>query len=267
MNKVMKTFAMVLALCGSALTAAAGATRGGGGGAGKVSYSDLSVMSTGSKDNSHKETIQIESWSLGAKGVVQIVAATMPASVARLCNSRTPLPSMVLESDGKRHVFRDVVFDKCPAGGSGTFTLTFNGQTTPSAAGWGSSMYQYAHSDTTIAGLTPSKIEARLLSLQVRGNKASVIVAVPRTLSLPTSAPSASAPAVSEIVVTKNNDMTWSFSGAHVLYQDVMIPASARESSNVEMTIKILNVTIDFESMKGSRADYVDPESPLPGKR
>jgi len=103
--------------------------------------------------------------------------------------------------------------------------------------------------------------------MKVRGNKASVVIAVPRTLTLPTPAPSASGPVVSEILVTKDHTRSWSFSGAHVLYQDVMIPTSARRSSNVEMTIKILNVTIDFESMKGPRTDYVDPESPLPGAR
>jgi len=161
MNKVVKTFAMVLALCGSALTAAAGATQGGGG-AGKVSYSDLSVMmSTEAKDNSHKEAIEIASWSVtpGTNGVVQIVASAVPASVARLCQSRAPLPSVVIESDGKRHVFRNVVFDKCPTGGSaGTYTLTFDAQ---GRIYVGTDAGVFDRPDTTIAGLTASKIDAR----------------------------------------------------------------------------------------------------------
>jgi len=114
--------------------------------------------------------------------------------------------------------------------------------------------------DTGIIGLTSSKIDARLLSMKVRGNKATVVVAVPRTLSLPT--PSASVPELHEIVVTKNTGPSWSYSGVHVLYQDVLIPPSARRGAS-----KIIEMTIAFQSMKGSRTDYVDPESPLPGAR
>jgi len=222
----MKKLGILLMLCAGAVTAAAQ-------GAGKVSYSDISF--------------EIQSWSLTRNGNLQITQYVVPASVARLCQSRAALPSLTLESGGQRHVFRNVVFDQCPAGGAGTFTLTFNGQTTAST---------WDRPNTTITGLTPAMLNVRLLSMNVRGNKASVIFAAPRTLMLPPPA-AASAPAVSEIVVTKMDGTSWSYSGAHALYQDVIIPASAQGSS------RVVEMTIDFASMKGARGDYVDPESPL----
>lgn len=227
-----KTFAIILALCASAVSAAAQS-------AGKVSYSDISFS--------------IQSWSLTRNGNLQITQYVVPASVGSLCQSRATLPMLTLESGGQRHVFRNVVFDQCPASGTGTFTLTFNGQTTTPLGTWD-------RPNTTISGLTPAMLNVRLLSMKVRGNKASVLFAAPRTLMLPPPAP-ASAPAVSEIVITKIDGASWSYSGAHVLYQDVAIPSSAQGSS------KVVEMTIDFAGMKGARGDYADPESSLPAGR
>ena len=243
----MKKLGILLMLCAGAVSAAAQ-------GAGKVSYSDISFAPAAAQANEgHKETIEIQSWSLTRNGNLQITQYVVPASVGRLCQSRATLPSLTLESAGQRHVFRNVVFDQCPAGGStgGTFTLTFNGQTTTPL---GASTWD--RPNTTISGLTPAMINVRLLSMKVRGNKASVIFAAPRTLILPPPAP-ASAPAISEIVVTKMDGTSWSYSGAHAHYQDVTIPASAQGSA------RVVEMTIDFASMKGARGDYVDPESPL----
>jgi len=223
----IKAFAILLALCVSAVSAAAQ-------GAGKVTYSDISFS--------------IQSWSLTRNGNLQITQFVVPAPVASLCQSRATLPALTLESGGQRHVFRNVVFDQCPAGATGTFTLTFSGQTTTPLGAWD-------RPNTTISGLTPAMLNVRLLSMKVRGNKASVIFAAPRTLTLPPPVP-ASAPSISEVVITKIDGASWSYSGSHALYQDVTIPASAQGSS------KVVEMTIDFTSMKGARADYADPESP-----
>jgi hypothetical protein len=206
----------------------------------------------------------------------------MNQPLGSLCPTRTPLPAVDVEINGEAHTLRNVQFSECQTAGERTnFTMSFSGcathpNTPDHTLGGGSGpssrpplpkTYDHAlgggtlaAANATITGLTPAKISGRLLSMKVRGNKATVIVAVPPA-SLPT-AREASAPSVSEIVVTKMSDGTsWSYTGAHVLYQDVTIPASARGTS------RVVELTIEFASMKGSRADYVDPETPLPGGR
>jgi hypothetical protein len=118
--------------------------------AGKVSYSTFSLATpNASAGSDHRETIEIASWSLGAtnataqrgkthvnEGVLRFTANSVPPSAARLCTSKAVVPSLTVEADGQVREFRDVVFKECPtAATGGTFTLTFNGQTTaPSSA-------------------------------------------------------------------------------------------------------------------------------------
>jgi hypothetical protein len=180
----------------------------------------------------------------------------------KVCTSRVPLPTVSVEINGESHTLRNVQFTKCQTAGKTTnFTVGFSDPRVPlpktydHKLGGGSFV-----ANATIAGLTPARTSVRLLSMKVRGNKATVLIAVPPA-GLPRDRES-SAPSVSEIVVTKIADATsWSYAGSHILYQDVTIPASARGS------FRVIELTIDFESMKGSRADYVDPDSPIPAGR
>jgi hypothetical protein len=222
-------------------------------------------------------------------GSIQFLTAgsakgTMNQPFGGQCPSRAPLTAVDVEINGEAHTLRNVQFSECQTVGETTsFTIAFSGcathaNTPDHKIGGGTytplraplpKTYDHtlgggslanAKPDATITGLTPARLNARLLSMRVRGNKATVIVAVPPS-SLPGTR-EASSPSVSEIVVTKINDgASWSYSGAHVLYQDITIPASARGAS------RVVEMTIDFESMKGSRADYADPENPLPGGR
>src|SRR5687768_12665933 len=90
-------------------------------GAGKVILQDFSIAgASASKDDAHKETIEIASWSLGSiNGNLQITAAVIPPSVVSLCRSKTAVSSILLEANGRQQQFRNVIFKECPAGGAG----------------------------------------------------------------------------------------------------------------------------------------------------
>jgi len=230
-------------------------------GAGKVILQDLSVSPAGAA--AHKETLELASWSLktsSLNGNLQITQFVAPASLARLCQSHAVLPAMTLEADGKRHVLRNVVFKECPAAAGRTFSFTFDGETvTPIAASITPAGSQAP--DATIAGLTPAKIEARLLSVKIDGNKATVAFMTSKPIGLTTNpGTAAGAPNVSEIVVTKADGTSWSYSGTHALYQDIFIPSAAQGSRVIEMTI-------EFRSMTGPRSGYVDKDNPIPSRR
>jgi hypothetical protein len=130
MKSSMKQTLLALAMASVVIPSAAGQ------GAGKVILQDFSIATgTASKDDAHKETIEIASWSLGSvNGNLQITSLVVPPAVVRLCQSKAAIPSMLLEADGRQREFRNVVFKECPAGGSGgTFMLTFDGQPGESA--------------------------------------------------------------------------------------------------------------------------------------
>jgi hypothetical protein len=93
------------------------------GGAGKVSFSDLSVM-------------EVQSWSYTGQttvnsGILLLTVRSVPPAVAQLCQSHAPIPSLTLEADGQRREFRNVAFKDCT--GAGTLTLTVGGQPAPAA--------------------------------------------------------------------------------------------------------------------------------------
>jgi hypothetical protein len=160
-------------------------------GAGKVSLNDFHFAATpgAARDDKHKETIDISSWSLGAtsstaagqtnvnSGVLNFTASTVPPSVARLCQEHTTIPSMTIESDGKRREFRDVAFKDCPAGAAGgTFTLTFNGQTTAGATASLAGPANLEIPNVTIEGLTRMRCQNNLKQLALGVQTATIYV-------------------------------------------------------------------------------------------
>jgi hypothetical protein len=184
MKMQLKSLAAVMGLVTIPMFAGSGMS------AGKVSYSDLSVMAAPSPAKEpKKETIEIQSWSLGAsnptsntykgqtyvnQGVLNFNATSVPASTMRLCQSHGTLPSLMIESDGQRREFKNVVFQECPAAGSGTFTLTFNGQTTGGMAT--SAPTTLAVPNATIVGLTRSTSQINLKQISIATNSATLYV-------------------------------------------------------------------------------------------
>jgi hypothetical protein len=157
--------------------------------AGKVSYSDLSMVGGGAtKAEGHTETIEISSWSLGAtnpaagntyrghttvnQGILNFTARTPSPSATRLCQSQARVPSLLLEADGKRIEFQNVVFKECTPGG--TFTLTFNGQTTTGASPRQTMNTEIAN--VTITGLTRMKCQNNLKQISLGAHDATLYV-------------------------------------------------------------------------------------------
>jgi hypothetical protein len=103
------------------------------GGAGKVSFSDLSAVGLS------KEPLEILSWSFSPSnnntytgqttvnsGVLLLTVRSVPASLAQLCQSHAPIAALTIEADGQRREYRNVAFKDCAA--AGTLTLTVSGQ-------------------------------------------------------------------------------------------------------------------------------------------
>jgi hypothetical protein len=184
MKMQLKSLAAVLGLVTIPMFAGSGMS------AGKVSYSDLSVMAAPSTAKEpKKETIEIQSWSLGAsnptsagyaghthvnQGVLNFNATSVPASTMRLCQSHGTLPSLRIESDGQTREFKSVVFQECPAGGSGTFTLTFNGQTTGGIAAAAPAALETPNA--TIVGLTRASAQINLKRITLATSSATLYV-------------------------------------------------------------------------------------------
>jgi len=96
------------------------------GGAGKVSFSDLSVMEilswSFSPSNTYTGQTTVNS------GVLLLTVRSVPSAVAQLCQSHAPIPALTIEADGQRREYRNVAFKDC-AGGA--LTLTVSGQPAP----------------------------------------------------------------------------------------------------------------------------------------
>lgn len=157
--------------------------------AGKVSYSDLSMAGGApTKAEGHKETIEIASWSLGSSnpaagnpysgtttvnsGILTFTARTASPSATRLCQSKGRIPTLLLEADGKRIEFQNLVFTECSP--AGTFTLTFNGQTTAGASPRPTMPTEIAN--VTITGLTRMKCQNNLKQIGLAGAVATLYV-------------------------------------------------------------------------------------------
>lgn len=253
--KQTKLIGLALAI---GLTAAPGFALG----AGKVSWSDLSIApaSGAARDSKHKETIEISSWSLGASsptgttrqsqvnaGILNFTAATVPASVARLCQSHATLPSMTVESDGQRREFRDVAFRDCPAGGTGgTFTLTFNGQTTGGASPSLAGPAQLEIPNVTIEGLARMKCQNNLKQMGVGVHTATFYVGsanggVWKTTDGGTPAPGTQFPSVT--IVGKGGTTVSFFK---VVLKDALI--TSWQSSAGAPASEVQKITIEYES-------------------
>jgi type VI protein secretion system component Hcp len=238
-------------------------------GAGKVSYSDLSIAPTpgAARDNSHKETIEIQSWSLGASnptsaagqtnvnaGVLNFTAATVPASVGRLCASHATLPTMTIESDGQRREFRNVAFKDCPAGAAGgTFTLTFNGQTTGAATASLAGPANLEIPNVTIEGFTRMKCQNNLKQLALGVQTATIYVGtanggVWKTTDGGTPAPGTKFPSVD--IISKGGTRV---SFLKVELKDVMV-TSWQTSAAGGAPSQVQKITIAYESTNATQS-------------
>lgn len=180
--KHIRSTAVVFALAlFSALPAAAGS---------HILYQDITIP--GITADGVQNRLEIESFSLGAStpstagkthvdaGTLQVVARSVPAFVGRLCATQTPIRSILLESGAQRLQFTGVVMKQCPAAGTGgTFTLTFQGQSTaPGAAA------PPERPNATITGLGAAPLRTYVKSVQTRQTSVVIEMAVPAGTSL-----------------------------------------------------------------------------------
>jgi hypothetical protein len=178
MKHYIRLFVIVLAVGLSTVTAVA---QGG-----KVHLQDFSILTRATAADAHAGTIEISSWSLGAsnptsargnttvnQGILMFTAKSVPAVVGQLCQSHAP-GSILIEADGQRRELRNAVFKECPAGGAGgTFTLTFNGQTT---GGLPAGPTQLEIPNVKITGLTRMQCSNNLKQLGLGVHSATFVI-------------------------------------------------------------------------------------------
>jgi hypothetical protein len=96
----------------------------------------------------------------------------------------------------------------------------------------------------------PSVSEIVVTKIDIAGNKATVLLAPGLVVEAARSV-AGGANEIPEIVLEiKSGGPKWTFSGSHVLYQDVLIPAGAQG------TTKMVKLTIEFKAMKGPHSGW-----------
>jgi len=215
-----------------------------------------------SKDT-HRETIEIQSWSFGASNPT--ACATGPLkftvrgaeaeSVRKLCQSHMPLGSITVDIDGVQHRFENASFASCQSGDgivpTDQFTLNFarctyhrggvnvaagdvngDGATQPNAR---------------LSGLITGPVPVRVERLTLNGTSAtlSLTKAGPGTLVL-SSGNNAPLP---QVVLELTNGTRWTF--YNVILRDALVSsATARSSSPMQQ------FRLNYEKVEGPATGY-----------
>ena len=200
----------------------------------------------GETSSAHKETIEIQSWSLGASNPT--ACATGPVkfsvrgadaeSVKKLCQSHMPLGSITVDVNGVKHRFENASFTTCQSGDgmvpTDQFTLNYarcsyhrggisvavgdvNGDGAPNAR---------------LIGLLTGPVPVHVERLTLNGTSATVSLTKsgPGTLVL-SSANNAPLP---QVVLEMNNGAKWTFT--RVTFGDLVISSATTQQFNMSFT-------------------------------
>jgi hypothetical protein len=110
--------------------------------------------------------------------------------------------------------------------------------------------------NATISGIggtsrsAPAVSEVVVTKIDIAGNKATILLAPSQVIQNARSTTAGGANEIPEIVVEIKSGPKWTFYGSHALYQDVAIPSGAQGTSS------LVKLTIEFKTMKGLHAGW-----------
>jgi len=201
----------------------------------------------------HEGTIEIQRWSLGAtnptscsKGPFKFsVRGTPSAELTRLCQSRRPVGTVVVDIDGVKHSFENASFESCQSGNGSIptdqFSLnfakcTFHGGVRVAS---GDLTGDSAQPNARLVGLPGGPLDIRLGSLKVDAARSSAVVSLGklgRVEVLP--APGTSLP---ELAIELTDGTTWRF--YEVKLQDVLVSGySVSASGGTQLTLNFTKI-------------------------
>lgn len=248
-----------------------------------MKYDGIKGQATPSAADSHKETIEIASWSFGASNPTATggnrvqgntigtdpagcttgpfkftLRGAIPSSLAALCQTRGPVNNVVLDVNGVKHQFQNATLSSCQTGPGAAptdhFTLnyskcSYHGGARVAAGdvnGDGASVRPNAR----LIGLPSGPIPVHLQSLKLNPDGAGAILSLTKTGPGTLTLAGANTTPLPKLELVLTNGQKWTF--LEVKLENVLISSATGQSS-----IPTDQFSLNFQKVEGSMAGYV----------
>jgi type VI protein secretion system component Hcp len=247
-----------------------------------MKYEGIKGQATPTADDSHKETIEIASWSFGASNptatggnrVQGNTAGTdpagcttgpfkftlrgpIPSSLAALCQTRGPVNNVVLDVNGVKHQFQNATLSSCQTGPGASptdhFTLNYSKCSYHGGArvavgdvnGDGAA----ARPNARLIGLPSGPVPVSLQSLKFNPAGSSATMSLTKVGAGTLALAGANATPLPKLELVLSNGQKWTF--LEVKLENVFVSSATGQSS-----IPTDQFSLNFAKVEGSMAGY-----------